>query len=810
MKKHFLLLMTLFVSATSIYAQQRETIRLNDGWRFAIGHVDMARDYTHGTEYFPYLTKTGDGHNQGPANPQFDDSRWRQVTLPFDWVVDLPFSGEASHSHGYKTVGWKYPETSAGWYRRHLTVPESDLGRRISVQFDGIFRNSQVFVNGHYVGGEPSGYATQVYNLTEYLNYGGDNVLTVRADASIEEGWYYEGAGIYRDVWLVKTQPLHVVPFGTFISFSVTDAATDHSGATAKIETTVRNEQPKALQLTIRQTLRDAQGKTVAWTESAAQTLAAMDVAKVEQELRVFQPQLWSLERPVLYTLTTEVLADGQLQDVYETKTGIRELRFDTEKGILLNGQPIMVKGCDLHQDHAGVGAGIPDGLWLYRVKQLKKYGFNTIRSSHNPATPALLDICDSLGMLMIDETRLLGTADHQLSLMRRMMERDRNHPSVMLWSIGNEEWGCEGSITGERIAQKMVEEAHYIDPTRLTTYGNSGGYGIVKMTDIHGYNYIVQNDVENRHRAHPDWFVIGTEETSGCGTRGVYFTDSIKGWMRSINYEGEERTNGAKNVIERGWKFYAENSWAGGPCYWTGFDYRGEPNPMVWPATGSQFGILDYCGFPKDEAFYLKSWWTDEPVLHLLPHWNLRGHEGESIEVWAYTNCDRVELTQDGRSLGTQTVEPNGHAVWQTVYKPGKLVAKGYRNGRLLKKTIVETTGEAVQLTAEVNTTTLRRNGEDVVVVDVTLLDKKGRFVPDAADEIAVKVNGPAIVLGWGNGDPGFKDVERPVSDDWKHARLRAFSGRAQVIIRSEQGDGAVNIEVCLTKGGKPVLLNL
>ncbi len=804
-RRTFLLVLVL-LSTLTITAQQRETIRLNDGWRFALGHVDMARDYTHGTEYFTYLTKTGFDHNKGPANVKFDDSNWQQVTLPFDWVVDLGFSGEASHSHGYKKVGWKYPESSVGWYRRHLTVPASDWGKRISVQFDGIFRNSQVFINGHYVGGEPSGYATQVYNLTEYLNYGGDNILTVRADASMEEGWYYEGAGIYRDVWLVKTQPLHVVPFGTFISFDISE---NHQYATAKIETTVRNEKPDTCQLVIRQTLKDDKGQTAATAESTAQPLTAMASVTVEQRLNVKDPRLWSLEQPTLYTLTTEVLADGQVTDRYETKTGIRSLCFDVQKGILLNGQPIMVKGCDLHQDHAGVGAGIPDGLWLYRVQQLKKYGFNTIRSSHNPATPALLDVCDSLGVLMIDETRLLGTADHQLNLMQRMIERDRNHPCVMLWSIGNEEWGCEGSETGERIARKMVEEAHFIDPTRLTTYGNSGGYGIVKQVDIHGYNYIVQNDVVNRHRAHPDWFVIGTEETSGCGTRGVYFTDSIKGWMRSINYQGEERTNGEKNVIERGWKFYDENSWAGGPCYWTGFDYRGEPNPMVWPATGSQFGILDYCGFPKDEAYYLQAWWTEEPVLHLLPHWNLRGHEGDSIEVWAYSNCERIELIQDGRSLGTQAMPHNGHLVWKTVYKPGRLVAKGYRHGRMVKKTIVETTGEAVQLTADVSTTTLRRNGEDVAVIDLTLLDKKGRFVPDANEEITVKVNGPAIVLGWGNGDPGFKDIERPQETDWQQASLRSFSGRAQVIIRSKQGDGAVNVEVCLTKGGKPLLLN-
>jgi beta-galactosidase len=307
---------------------------------------------------------------------------------------------------------------------------------------------------------------------------------------------------------------------------------------------------------------------------------------------------------------------------------------------------------------------------------------------------------------------------------------------------------------------------------------------------DIHGYNYIIQNDVDNRHKAYPDWVVVGTEETSGCGTRNVYQTDSIKGWMKSINMAGEERSKWEKNVIERGWKFYRDNIWAGGVFWWTGIDYRGEPNPMVWPATGSQFGILDYCCFPKDEAYYLKAAWTDQPVLHIFPHWNLKGQEGQQVEVWAYTNMDEVELVQDGKSLGRQKADKDSHLVWNTTYRPGRLVAYGYKNGKRVITERVETTGPAEKMTIDTSKSTLQPDGQDIVVVDITLKDKKGRYVPDACNPLQVSVSGPAEILGWGNGDPGFKTDERPQGNDRRHATLKAFMGNVQVIVRGVNGE--------------------
>lgn len=777
--KVFMILCAFALTANA----QRSTTLINNSWTFHLGDASsMQKDFTHGTEYFTYLAKAASSnHNQGPVSPDFDDSSWKKVSLPYDWVVDLPYSGAASHSHGYKMVGWKYPQNSVGWYRKHIFIPKEDEGKDISVRFDGIFRNSQVFCNGFYLGHEVSGYASDAYNLSEYLNYGADNVITVRADASTEEGWYYEGGGIYRDVWLVKKNPVC-----SFLDDSLSPKYTISGNALhlqVRFGTTNDvNDYP------VNFDLYDAKGEKVASFKS-------------NDEITVEGVHLWSVDYPYLYTLVSQIKADDKVLDEVKTKIGFRDIKYDVNKGVLLNGKPLELKGVDLHLDHAGVGVGVPDSLWSYKIKTLKAMGCNAIRCSHNPATPAMLDICDSLGMLVIDENRLMGTNREHYDLLKKMIDRDRNHPSVMLWSIGNEEWAIESGAKGEKIAKKMVGWVHRLDSSRPATYGNSGGFGIVKDVDIHGYNYIVQNDVENRHHTYPDWFVVGTEETTGCGTRNVYCTDSIRGWMKSINMAGEERSDWEKNVIERGWKWYKKNAFAGGLFYWTGFDYRGEPNPMVWPATGSQFGILDYCGFPKDEAYYLKAAWTDEPVLHIFPHWNLPDSMVDKpIEVWAYSNMDEVELFQDGKSLGRQKMPADGHLVWDTNYKPGKLLAKGYKNGKLVKTEKVETTDKASQLMMEANKKKLRRDGQDIAVINVTLLDKKGRYVPDACDSLTITVDGPAEILGCGNGDPGFKGVERPLSSG--AFTFPTFMGNAQIIIRSKEGSG----KVVLTVSGKNI----
>lgn len=811
MKKGLITILLALAAVVSSAQSQRECINFDKDWQFAFGDASSpAKDFGCGTEYFNYLTKAASIHNEGPYVSKFDASAWAKVDLPHDWVVDLPFAAEASHSHGYKTVGYKYPQTSVGWYRKTFTVPAEDYGKHLWIRFDGIFRDARIWVNGFYLGNEPSGYATQIYDISEYLNYGGENLVCVRVDATLEEGWFYEGAGIYRHVWLEKASKVNVAPFGTFVysefasPFSLRgESGPDLSQAALHIETTVQNSGNVPAPYTLKHKLADASGTIIGECEAEGGLILAKDSHRSLGVISVENPHLWSCEDPYLYSIITEVYIDGSLVDSYKTTTGIRHIAFDPDRGFLLNNEVVKLKGVNIHQDHAGVGSGIPDGLQEWRLLQLKKFGCNAYRSSHNPMTPALLDICDRLGILVIEENRLTGINKEHTELLKRMIERDRNHPSIILWSVGNEEWGLEWNEFGTRISESMREYCHRYDPTRLMSVASSSGPHILIPADVAGYNYILQNPVEQHRKDYPERRALGSEETTGCGTRGVYFdlkddrtpsaVDSGNGRMVALN-RSKHGPDSLYNCIERGWKFYDERPYLAGVFYWTGFDYRGEPNPMVFPATSSEFGILDYCGFPKDEAYYLKAWWTQEPVLHILPHWNLDGHEGEEVSVWVYSNCDEVQLTVNGRRLERKKMPKNGHLEWTATYKPGHVKAVGYRNGRKVMEECLYTTGPAV--TAE---TTYETVG-DITIATVRMLDAKGRFVPTACTKVNFNTDSTWRILGWGNGDPAYQHIERPViygpsasgdngtpAPDHKARTIEitTFNGLAQVILQ-------------------------
>ena len=808
MKKYLFLICMVGMFVPSIFAQNvRERILFDEQWEFAWGNAsDPAKDFGCGTEYFNYLTKAASIHNEGPYTAKFDKNKWgkvwKTVDLPHDWVVDLPFAPEASHSHGYKTVGYKYPETSVGWYRKVFTIPVEDKGKHLYFQFDGIFRDARVWVNGFYLGHEPSGYATQIYDISEYLNYGGENVVAVRADATLEEGWFYEGAGIYRHVWLNKVSPVHVAPFGTFV---YADLEAPFDKAKLSIETTVENQGLKEAVYHLCHTVYDADNHKVAFCEEENIVLSSKEHRVTKSETVLTNPNLWSMENPYLYKVTTEVYQGGKLVDAYTTRTGIRHIEFHADKGFLLNGKQVKLKGVNMHQDHAGVGSGIPDALQVFRLKELKKLGCNAYRSSHNPMTPEVLDACDSLGIVVIEENRLTGINEEHVRLLKRMIERDRNHPSIILWSVGNEEWGIEWNEFGERISASMREYCHRFDPTRPMCAASSSGPTILVPTDVAGYNYILQNPVEEHRKNYPQRKALGSEETTGCGARGIYFDNHDKGYMTAINRH-PQGPDSLYNCIERGWKFYDERPWLAGVFYWTGFDYRGEPNPMKYPATGSQFGILDYCGFPKDEAFYLKAWWTDETILHIFPHWNLQGHEGEEVDVWVYSNCDEVELIVNGKKLGRKEMPKNGHLEWKAVYKPGYVKAVGYKNGKRIKVEKIETTDVATRIVLDADRTSLVPNNQDVAVCKIELQDKKKRFVPDACLNLKLKVSGPIRILGVGNGDPAYQTTERPADSNARTYEMKSFNGLAQVLLQStkETGEAILTIEA---EGMEPVM---
>ncbi|WP_210487109.1 beta-galactosidase GalA [Rufibacter aurantiacus] len=750
--------MNLWVQAQVMPGNGRQRLLMDFGWRFAFGHPsDPKKDFNTGTGYFSYLAKAGYG--DGTADPKFDDRAWRKLDLPHDWAVEQEFSNQASYSHGFKAIGRNFPDRSVGWYRKTIAIPESDLGRRISLEFDGAFRNSMVWVNGHFVGTEPSGYNSFRFDITEYLNYGGNNVIAVRVDATMEEGWFYEGAGIYRHVWLSKTQPLHVAANGISVT---SDVANTSAMVTAK--TTIQNDDKAAKTFSIVQTILDAEGKKVASNFKDNLRLKPFQTVDVPVEIPVANAKLWDLESPYLYKLVTTVIADSVETDRFETNFGIRTIRFDAKEGFFLNGKHVKLKGTNNHQDHAGVGAAMPDGLQYWRIKALKAMGSNAYRTSHNPPTPELLDACDKLGMLVIDENRLMGTSEQRMEDLKRMILRDRNHPSIISWSIGNEEWAIENSATGARIASTMQAYAQSLDSTRAVSAGISGGFqsGISDVLEVMGFNYMGNGNIELHHSRFPNQPSMGTEEGSTHATRGVYFTDPKQQHISAY----DKKPRPTFYSIEEGWTFYANRPWLAGMFIWTGFDYRGEPTPYGWPSVTSYFGMMDLCGFPKDNVWYLRSWWSNQPTLHLLPHWNWAGKEGQEIDVWAYSNCDEVELFLNKKSLGKQTMKVNSHLEWKVKYAPGTLEAIGYKNGKKVLVETVKTTGEPAALQLTTHQVTLEGNGEDISVITVSVNDKNGLAVPTADNEVTFSLSGPGKIIGIGNGNPTSLENERFIEE--------------------------------------------
>ena len=767
----------------------RERLLLDLGWHFTLGNAtDPAKDFdpSPATNNFSYFAKAG--YAMGAAARDFDDRAWRVVDLPHDWAVELPFDGRGSGSHGYKALGRNFPENSVGWYRKSFKIPKSDLGRKIRIEFDGVFRDSVVWVNGFYLGRESSGYTSFDYDLTDYLNYGGDNVIAVRVDASLEEGWFYEGAGIYRHVWLVKTAPLHVAHWGTFVTTKV-----GNNAAAVTARATLANDGTNKAVFVIGQTIVDAGGRVVARSKSKKHTLKPGGQHEFTNLLSVANPNLWSPEIPYLYKLITTVTSGGAEADHYETPFGIRTIRFDADRGFFLNGKRVELKGTCNHQDHAGVGVAVPDELNAWRVGQLKKMGSNAIRTSHNPPTPELLDACDRLGMMVMDENRSEGINGEQLGQLESMMRRDRNHPCVVIWSLGNEEWDLESHPQGTRVTQTAQTFAQTLDPSRRFTVAISGGWGWGSSIsiDVMGFNYYTHG--ENRetgneiyHAKFPQKPCVASEDGSTFSTRGIYVKDEAHQHLTAY----DENKPSWGGLAEESWSHYAVRPYVAGLFTWTGFDYRGEETPFWWPAISSQFGILDTCGFPKDNFYYYQSWYVDRPVLHLLPHWNWAGREGQAIEVWCHSNCEEVELFLNGRSLGRKTMKPNSHLAWTVNYAPGTLLARGYKGGKEVITDQVETTGEPASVQLSPHKSTIKADGEDVCIVTVQANDAQGRFVPTAANEIAFEVAGPGRIIGVGNGDPSSHEPDQFMAGGWKRS---LFSGLAQVIVRSTGQPGEI-----------------
>ncbi len=801
----WLLVSLLAVSVSKITAADspREHLSLDANWKFHLGddwpnalHLDKA------------------GASEGPAAEKFGDNSWRALNLPHDWAIELPFDEHADGSHGFKALGPAFPKNSIGWYRRTFDLPAEDSGKRIWLTFDGVMHDATVWVNGWLIKRHDGGYYPIREDITDVAHFGGKNTVAVRVDATKSEGWFYEGAGIYRHVWLDKTAPVAIAPDGVFVQSRfkknvpegpaeiivqtkllneatnlswqtpqniinktdiINDVAVTTQTVSGEIDALLKYEivTPNGERNVVENKMQGMNRAILLFNEHVA--LASFEIAS---------PILWSPENPKLYKLITTVSVDGKIVDQKETEFGIRTVGFDATNGFLLNGKHYELYGTCNHQDMAGVGAALPDALQSFRVAKLKEFGCNAIRTSHNPPTPELLDACDRLGMLIMDESRLLGSDSENLRKWDDQIRRDRNHPCVAIWSVANEEFSVEDSPQGAAVARTMQNYVKQLDPTRSVTYAAPEGdtfAGINGVIEVRGWNYHPGPDMDKYHAEHPNQPNVGTEQASTVSTRGIYENDTVRGYVSAYDVNHTDWSQTA----ETWWSWFADRLWLSGGFVWTGFDYRGEPTPYSWPCINSHFGILDVCGFPKDNFYYYQSWWTTNTVLHLLPHWNWPGKEGQEIRVDALSNCKQVELFLNGASLGKQTMKPNSKLSWQVKYAPGTLSAKGFDDaGNVIAETKVETTGEpvAIKLTrdkgnvlpcvppAEPNGTsgtmpearsTIAADGDDCAVFTVSALDAQGRAVPVAQNKINFSIEGAGKILGVGNGDPSCHEAD-------------------------------------------------
>jgi len=775
----------LILNYTIVNAQEK--INFDEDWKFHFGNSSNPdKDFNYSTTSL--FSKSG-GAAKTAIDPKFMDSTWTTLNLPHDWAVALPFKYSDDfdvQSHGYKPVGGFYPETSIGWYRKHFSVNKSDTNKRFEIQFDGIFRNASIWINGFYVGNNFSGYIGKSYDITDYINFDKENIIVVRVDATQYEGWFYEGAGIYRHVWLNTYNKLHIPENGLFVHSKV-----ENKKAEVIIETEVENKNLNATNCVVYSYITDKNGKQIAKTREQKISLLVNEKTTLKQNLSLKNIHLWSLEDPYLYKVVSVIKQGNTIIDQKKSNFGIRTLKFDADKGFFLNGKHIKIQGKNNHQDHAGIGSALPDYMQYYRIKLLKKMGCNAYRVSHNAPTPELLAACDSLGLLVVDEQRLLNSSPEYIDQFERLIRRDRNHPSIILWSIGNEEGWIQKTSHGKKIAQTLLAKQRELDPTRTSTYAAdmANEYeGINEVIPIRGFNYR-QFAVADYHKNHPKQPLIGTEMGSTVTTRGIYEKDSIRAYVPDQDITAPWWASKAEDW----WKLAAENEYWLGGFIWTGFDYRGEPTPYKWPNVNSHFGVMDVCGFPKNIYYYYKSWWTDEDVLHISPHWNWSEKIGKPIDVWVNTNADDVELFLNGKSLGKKTMPRNSHLQWNVIYEPGTLEAVAYKKGRKITAK-VETTNQVAKIKAHSDKSILKADGQDANVINISLVDDQGREVPDANNMVYFTILGDAKIIGVGNGDPSSHEPDKCADGRWQRS---AFNGKCQVIIQAGKTVGDIKLEI-------------
>ncbi len=828
-----LLATTLLASAqTTMSAESKEKIPPLPLTTNKLATADLVRERLSFNENWRFRK---DASPTELAGENFDDSRWRLLNLPHDWGIEGPFKQE------YPGATGKLPWWGVGWYRKHFTIQSADRGRRVFVDFDGAMSHAEVWLNGKSLGGWPYGYASFRIELTPYLKFDSENVIAVRLDNPEKSSRWYPGGGIYRNVWLVKASPVHVAYCGTFISTSEVSA----DKATVKLQIRVQNQSGENVQAKVKTEIheidaaRNVMKDIVASSEETAISIPLGESGLSESIVTISRPQLWRLKDPRLYAAITSVTQDGKLVDQYETQLGIRKIEFTADNGFLLNGERVQLNGVCLHHDLGALGAAVNTRAIERRIELLQKMGCNAIRTSHNPPTPELLDLCDRMGMLVIDEAFdcwKKGKLPHDYSSLfaewhekdlRAMIRRDRNHPSVILWSTGNEV--REQNIPEDYpISEELRRIAHEEDPTRMTTAGCSfdeAGYnGFQKTLDVFGFNYKPYLYRSFRDTS-PTIPVIGSETSSCVSTRGEYVfpveSDKSKG---QANFQVSSYDLYAPAwAMPPDWEFDGldENPFVAGEFVWTGFDYLGEPTPynadttnllnltdpierakmqaelnqlgkISVPSRSSYFGIIDLAGFPKDRFYLYQARWRPElPMAHILPHWNWPERIGKITPVHVYTSGDEAELFLNGKSLGRRKKQPLQYRLrWDDVkYDPGELKVVTWKNGKLWAEQTVCTAGPASQLILTPDRQEILGDGSDLSFVTVTIADANGLTVPRSAQRVHFEIEGPADIIAVDNGDPtsheSFQAMDR-----------KAFNGLCMVIIRTRAaGEGMVTL---------------
>ena len=827
----FIILSCLAVFFNSCNRQEINTRQLtsfNNNWKFSLGDVEGASVFT------------------------FDDNDWRQLNLPHDWAIE----GEFSKDNPSGTGGGALPG-GIGWYRKTFVADETYVGKKVFIDFDGVYMNSEVFINGVSLGKRPYGYISFRYDLTPYLKIGEENVIAVKVDNQEQpNSRWYSGCGIYRNVWLTVTNPIHVDLWGTY----VTTPQVSDKEATVSVCTSIKNEGAVDAEVKVVSSLLDAEGNLVGETTSVL-PISKDSVGTYQQTMKVDSPILWSVNNPYLYTLETEVWADGKLVDTYETTTGIRSFEFSAEKGFVLNGEQVKIKGVCMHHDLGCLGVAVNTRAIERQLEILQEMGCNGIRCSHNPPAPELLQLCDEMGFIVMDETfdmwrkkktrydySLYFNEWHERDLTDLML-RDRNHPSIFMWSIGNEvleQWsdanadtlsleeanmilnfghsaemlakeGSEMSVNS-LLTKKLADMTRALDPTRPVTAGcnEPNPYNHLFASgalDIIGFNY------------HDDWFMgvpqnfpgkpfIVTESVSSLMTRGYYKMPSDKPilcperWDKPYydssfscsSYDHCRAPWGSHH--ENTLRLVSENDFISGQYIWTGFDYIGEPTPYGWPARSSYFGIVDLAGFPKDIYYMYQSQWTDKDVLHLFPHWNWE--EGQEIDLWAYFNhADEVELFVNGRSQGVRTMpDDKYHVVWRVKYEPGTIKAVSRKEGKVVMEKEIHTAGEPAQIRLTADRTEIQADGTDLSFITVEIVDKDGNLCPNADNLVNFDVQGAAFIAGVDNGSPISHE-------SFKAPHRKAFYGKCLVVLQNNGDRGDIQLNA-VSEGLEKAMLNI